>query len=118
MVEIVGKKSFKDKVKEKSEGAKMKVYGGIEWCKQNKESIAVFGPVVVGGFLEMFKILVKSHTVKEEKTLKDRYVYDHSLGHYYELKRRPKNSEWVQIDQRKKNGESYGQILNDMRLLK
>lgn len=88
------------------------------WCYQNKEFIIVFGPIIFGGLMEIIKITTKSTNINEEKRLKERYIYDHSMGHYYELRRKPKKSEWIQIDQRKRNGESLGWILNDMRLLK
>lgn len=89
-----------------------------DWCKEHKEAIIVFGPAIMGGIVEILKIQTKCHTVNEEKALKDQYIYDRSSGHYYELKRKPKNREWLQIDQRKQNGESLGWILNDMKLLK
>lgn len=112
------KKTFKKWFDEKQNEAKWKVHCATEWCKNHKEMITVFGPVLVGGIVEMVKISTKVHTVNEEKALKERYVYDHSAGHYYELKRQPKSSEWIQIEQRKQNGETLGMILNDMRLLK
>lgn len=111
-------KPFKEWLDEKSEWAKWKLHCAVEWCKDHKETIIVFGPVIMGGIIEICKISAKSHTVSEEKALKDRYIYDRSTGHYYELRRKPKTSEWLMIEQRKQNGESLGWILNDMRLLK
>lgn len=112
------KKTLKEWFHEKSEQAKWKTHEAIDWCKGHKEAIIVFGPVIMGGIVEMAKISTKRHTVKEEKALKERYIYDRSNGHYYELKRKPKSSEWLQIEQRKQNGETLGWILDDMRLLK
>lgn len=112
------KKTLKQWFEEKSDLAKEKAMGAIEWCKNHKEAIIVFGPVAMGGIIEIAKISTKRHTVNEEKALKERYIYDRSNGHYYELKRQPKRSEWLQIDQRRQNGETLGWILNDMRLLK
>lgn len=112
------KKTFKEWFDEKQEWAKWKLHAATEWCKTHKEAIIVFGPVVMGGIIEIAKISTKRHTVNEEKVLKDRYIYDRSTGHYYELRRKPKSSEWLQIEQRKQNGETLGWILNDMRLLK
>lgn len=112
------KKTLKKWFEEKSELAKWKTQTAIDWCKQHKETIIVFGPVIMGGIIEIIKISTKRHTVNEEKALKERYIYDRSTGHYYEMKRKPKTSEWLQIEERKQNGESLGWILNDMRLLK
>lgn len=111
-------KTLKKWFEEKSEQAKLKVQAATDWCKRNKEAVIVFGPVILGSLVEIAKISTKHHMVNEEKALKDRYIYDRSSGHYYELRRKPKNSEWIQIEQRKQNGESLGMILNDMRLLK
>lgn len=112
------KKTFKEWFNEKQEWAKLKLVCAAEWCKDHKEAIIVFGPVIMGGIIEIAKISSRRHTVNEEKALKERYVYDRSAGHYFELKRQPKSSEWLQIEQRKMNGETLGAILNDMRLLK
>ena len=117
-MEVEERKSLKKWFEEKSERAKWKVQDAIDWCREHKEAIIVFGPVIMGGIIEIAKISTKRHTVSEEKALKERYVYDRSTGHYYELRRKPKGSEWLQIEQRKQNGETLGWILNDMRLLK
>lgn len=112
------KKTLKEWLEERSEWAKWKAHAMAEWCKQHKEAIIVFGPVIMGGIIEIAKISTKKNTVNEEKALKERYIYDRSAGHYFELKRKLKSSEWLQIEQRKNNGESLGYILADMRLLK
>lgn len=112
-------KTLKEWFEEKAEWAKWKAHGVTEWCKQHKEVIIVFGPVIMGGIIEIAKISTKRYIVNEEKALKERYIYDRPGGHYYELKRQPKSSEWLQIEQRKLNGEeSLGVILKDMKLLK
>lgn len=112
------KKTLKEWIDEKTDFAKWKFHEAKEWCKQNKGVIVLIAPPIIGGFIEIIKISTKNHVVNEEKSLKERYIYDHSAGHYYELKRKPKNSEYLQIDQRKQNGETLGEILSDMRLLK
>ena len=112
------KKTLKEWFEEKSDWAKWNAQAAVDWCRQHKEAIIVFEPVIMGGIIEIAKISTKRHTVNEEKALKERYIYDRSTGHYYELKRKPKSSEWLQIEQRKQNGETLGWILNDMGLLK
>lgn len=102
----------------KMDWVKWKAHMAVKWCEDHKETIIVFGPVFAGVFVEIVKISTRRHTVNEEKKLKERYIYDRSTGHYYELKRQPRSSEWLQIEQRKLNGETLGMILNDMRLLK
>ena len=93
------KKTLKEWFEEKSEWAKWKAQAAVDWCKEHKEAIIVFGPTIMGGIIEIAKISTKRHTVNEEKALKDRYIYDRSTGHYYEMKRKPKSSEWLQIEQ-------------------
>lgn len=112
------KKTLKEKFEAFSEEAKWKAHRAAEWCRNNKDAVLLFGPVIAGGIIEMIRVTNRNHVLKEEKALKDRYIYDRSTGHYYELKRKPKNSEWLQIEQRKTNGESIGEILYDMGLLK
>lgn len=112
------KKTLKDYLGGCSDWVKWKIHLVCDWCKDHKEAIIVFGPVIAGGIIEIVKISTKRHTVNEEKALKERYIYDRSAGHYYEVRRKPKNSEWLQIEQRRENGEPLGWILNDMRLLK
>lgn len=112
------KKTFKEWFDEKAGLVKWKLHCVVEWCKEHKETVIVFGPVILGGIIEIIKISNKRYVVNEEKALKERYIYDRSTGHYYELKRQPKSREWLQIEERKTNGESLGWILNDMKLLK
>lgn len=45
-------------------------------------------------------------------------IYDRSLGRYTELKRPLKAKESLEIERRRKMGESLNSILDDMRLLK
>lgn len=112
------KKTLRERLNELSDKAKIELMRAVEWTKAHKEAIIVFGPVIMGGIVEIAKIQTKVHVTNEERALKERFIYDRSTGHYYELRRKPKTSEWLQIEQRKQNGETLGWILNDMRLLK
>lgn len=84
----------------------------------HKKEIITLTPVIIGAVVEFAKIAAQKSTIKEERHLKDDYVYDRSMGHYYELRRKLRSSEWVQIDQRKSEGENLGNILQDMGVLK
>lgn len=88
------------------------------WIGENKEMLKIAAPVIIGGGLELVKVLVKRSNVSREEALKKNFIYDRSNGHYYELKRQPKNRQWIEIDRRKEGGEKVGDILQDMRLLK
>lgn len=60
----------------------------------------------------------RSINLHKEANLKKLYCYDTSLGHYWRLKRPLKNSDWVTIDKRCREGESLANILNDLKVLK
>lgn len=117
-METVDERSTKEKIDALKWRAKEKYEKAKEWVKENQQLVIVLGPVVAGGIVEMIKIGTRRRTVNEERALKERFVYDRSGGHYYELKRQPKQSEWLMIEQRRNNGESLGEILQSMRLLK
>lgn len=90
-----------------------------KWCKNNKEVIIAVAPPVLGWTAELFKMIAKKGYINEEKRLKNNYIYDRDKGHFYELRRTPKSSEWLQIDHMREVGDvPLGVILNDMKLLK
>lgn len=88
------------------------------WVYWNKESICLYGPMAVGMFTACIKAISKHAALRKEENLKDLYCYDRSLGHYWKLRRELTNSEWVEIDKRKKNGERLADILSELKVLK
>lgn len=96
----------------------MKFMSAKDWVKRNKEIVIVVTPVLLKGVFSITKDISRKERINEEKDLKERWVYDRSAGHYYELRRKVKSQEWVIIDERRRNGESLGSILASMRLLK
>lgn len=111
------KKTLKELLQELSEGTKRKISNAVDWGMNHKE-IMVFTGVVLGSVVEIIKINTRKHCVSEDRALKERFIYDSHNRHYYETKRKVKNSEWLAIDDRLKQGENLGWILNDMELLK
>lgn len=109
---------MKEKIEEIKKKAEEKIADGKRWCRIHQGEIILFGPIVGGLVVEIIKTATKTRNVNEEKALKDRYIYDRSAGHYYELRRKPKNSEWIEIEERRNQGQNLGAILRDMRLLK
>lgn len=89
-----------------------------DFWNNHKKEICTLLPVFIGAGIELVKIAAKRSVMREEQHLKDDYIYDRSMGHYYELRRKPNSSEWIQIDQRKQEGETLGCILQDMGMLK
>lgn len=84
----------------------------------NKELIMFFGPTLISGMVFGVKTISKHAKLKKEKDLKDLYCYDRSLGHYWRLRRELTNSEWIEIDKRKHNGERLADILDELKVLK
>lgn len=88
------------------------------WINDNKEIILILGPSALGAVTTGVKAVGRHVQRGKEKDLKDLYCYDRSLGHYWKLRRELTNSEWVEIDKRKKNGEHLGDILDELKVLK
>lgn len=103
--------SFKAKLNEK-------IQDGKDWFMRNKEYVITLTPVIVGGVTTVAKVVSKRVNLRKQEELKDLYCYDRSLGHYWRLRRELSNKEWLEIDQRKKNGERLSDILAEMKVLK
>lgn len=89
-----------------------------ELWDDNKQYIIVIVPALGYGVGKGIKFFGRRHNLKLEEKNKDMRCYDASLGHYWELKRKLSNEEWVSIDRRKKNGERLSDILAELRVLK
>ena len=100
-------------VKAKEDAIKVK-----NWCVENPEEALMIGGVIVGAVGYIGKAAIKNVNLRKAEAVKNLYCYDRSLGHYWELKRKLSNQEWVLIDQRKKNGERLADILASMNVLK
>lgn len=113
-------KTLKEHFEDLKGTAKWKWTDFKAWCTNHQAEITVFGPVVISAAVELIKIASKSHIVNKEKCLKEKYIYDRNngMGHYFELRRKLKSSEWVNIEKRKSAGEPLWQILQDMKVLK
>ena len=84
----------------------------------NKKEIIILAPVVLAIASRVTRSINKAIAYHQETILKDQRVYDPSLGHYYELNKKLNNDQWLEIENRRKNGESYGNILRSMNVLK
>ena len=65
--------------------------------------------------------LVKRHdrnvAIRKEQELKDRYIYDRSIGKYWKTRKTPTTGQQLEIERRKRDGEAMGDILSSMKLL-
>lgn len=106
------------KRRQRKEWIHSKVDNAGRWINDNKEMILILGPAALGALTTGIKVVSKHSQQHKEKDLKDLYCYDRSLGHYWKLRRELTNSEWVEIDKRKNNGERLGDILEELKVLK
>ena len=74
--------------------------------------------VAIGTGRAIVKSAKRHSKVQEELKTKDLGVYDTSLGHYWELRRKLSNREWVEIESRRMNGERLANILSEMNVLR
>lgn len=89
-----------------------------EWWNNNKQWVMVTTPIALTFVTTIVRGVNKKANLRESKRLKECYVYDRSLGHYLELKRKLTSQEWKIIDERKMKGEKLIDILNDLKVLK
>lgn len=93
-------------------------YKSKNWYYKNKSWVApaVSVGLTVTPFIVRF--VTKRTNLMKEQNLKDKYIYDRSHGHYWELRRKLSTRELLEIDRRKDKGESLVDILESMRVLK
>lgn len=123
---VIDEKELKrQKRKMKIQTAKAKVKAKVEaakqWASQNQEKAFLIAAgtasVTVKAVASTVKQRRKRKNLAKEEELKEEYCYDRSLGHYWRLRRKLTNDEWLEIDRRKKNGERLADILADMKVL-
>lgn len=111
----------KAKWRERKQRVKQKLNDGVNWCTEHKEFVIGIGLPFLFGAGKAVKGLKKGHDKKvnlnAEKDLKELYCYDRKLGHYWKLKRKLTNSEWRLVEEKVRNGERMGDVLNGMRVL-
>lgn len=89
----------------------------IKFYDEHENEIKFFTPIVASVTIAGLKCVTSNKTRKDEK-FHETTIYDRSEGHYWYLKRRPSNYQWMEISRRHEQGESYRRILTDMNLLK
>lgn len=105
------KRAFKEKMNQK-------IQNGKDWFYRNKEMVITLAPICIAGATTIVKVVGKHANLRKQESVKELYCYDRSLGHYWRLRRDLSNTEWLEIDQRKKSGERLSDILAEMKVLK
>ena len=100
------------------EWIKDKLHKGKCFWDENKEPIIALTPVVIGGITFLVKTISKHARINAEKDLKELYIYDPKLRLYWQLKRKLTTAQHLELERRKAEGESMGNILASMRVLK
>lgn len=111
---------LKAKIRETKSAALNKAKEVAYWARDNKELVAAAVPVVVASIAGAAKIgkgAIRHSNLRKEQQLKDLYCYDRSGGHYWKLKKKLSSGEWIQIHERKAQGEKLYDILASMNVL-
>lgn len=113
------REKLKRKTSEKAKNA-------MRWINQNKEMIVVLAPVAASSAALLGKWVIKPiwkgtvvrANLRRQEHIKTGFIYDPSLGAYYELSRKLSNQQKIELDQRRQAGERIGNILREMNVLK
>lgn len=113
--------SVKEEIKAKAKKAVKTAKNGAEWCVEHKDVVV---PVVlgagtaIGGIGKFLGGLEKRRAVNKEVRRQERTIYNHSTGHYIELKRPLSAKQTLELERRRSMGEPLSIILDDMRMLR
>lgn len=114
----MNKEQFETFKRDVRNNVKRKVQKTARWIDNNREFVIVVAPIVIGGSVKIVQIAMRRHNLNLETKHRELFVYDRSLGHYWQLRRKLSNNEWVTIESRRKAGESLAHILSSLKLLK
>ena len=113
--------NIKERIKEKAKDAKVKadirLWQLKEWAKANPESAATIACTAIGAIGIVVRRSYSAAKIRKEQRLKDRYIYDRSLGRYWTLRKKLTPGEQLAIEQMRKAGMGYGEILTKLKLL-
>lgn len=85
--------------------------------EENSEAIMTILTVVSLGSTVIKHISRKAPAYQNEREYQRLHIYDNSLGHHWALRKELTPNQMMELDRRKRAGESYGQILESMRVL-
>lgn len=87
-------------------------------AKNNKEIVAVAIPIVAKIAYDVVKGVSRNSQLNREQRLKDNYIWDPRLGMYFECKHKLTTNQRLEFANRRDRGESVGNILRSMKVLK
>lgn len=112
--------------KEKAEEIKAKLKSEVNfrvnnakiWWNKNKDWAVIAIPIAAGAAGTGIKYILRASNIKREETMKYKTYWDASVGHHWELKKKPTNQQRMEIDRRwKGNGEPLSKVLYEMNLI-
>lgn len=116
------KQNFKDSVVQSKDKLGREIKVKFQQCKKwaiaNKDTLIIVAPVALAAMGTVVKVTGKHINLRKQDKVKNLYVYDNRLGHYWSLKRELTTREWLEIDARKAKGEKLSDILSMFKVLK
>lgn len=115
---VIDERSFKEKASDAARTVKEKASNCAKFLWENRKatiSAAMLGAATVTSLVGKIN---RHKELRESEIRHTKSFYDRGMGCYWETKRPLKTDEMLELEQRKANGENYGQILRDMGLLK
>lgn len=88
------------------------------WWKDNRQYVMVVAPIVGVLAGKGIKAVSRYSSLRAQERIRDLRCYDASLGHYWELRRKLSNEDWLFINRQKSRGKPLGDILRDLNVLK
>ena len=102
------------KIKAKVEEIKNKA---VDFVADHPTEALALGTTLIGSAVGLARRADRKKDLREQQRLREEYIYDRSLGSYWKTRRKLSNSEKLEIERRRRQGESLGEILRSMRLL-
>lgn len=102
------------KLKAKVEEMKDKVK---DFVMDHPTEALALATTLIGSAVGLARRADRKKDLREQQRLREEYIYDRSLGSYWKTRRKLSNSEKLEIERRRRQGESLGEILRSMRLL-
>lgn len=88
------------------------------FVSENKAVVAAAVPIAGKIVYDLIKGARRKGDLREERRLKDTYIYDPRLGMYFECRKKLTPNERLEFAARRDKGESVGEILRSMKVLK
>lgn len=88
-----------------------------QWLSDHKGDI-VYGCYIAACITAVIAPVIRKSRRNSLEAKREKQIYDPSMGFYWETKRTLTNNQKLMVEQRRRSGESLGNILRDMGVLK